>query len=330
MMKTTNTTLSHLSKYLLTLDNFLIVAHERPDGDAIGSVFALQEAFMILGKKADIYFSETLPVKYQFLINRNTYFGENLPINIHSNIISLDCGNFERLAAYNKDNYSKQNTISIDHHPDNTKYSNTNYINSDSCATSEILLDIFSAKDTIWQINKKVANCLLIGILLDTGGLHFDNTNSRVLRKTAHLMDLGADYIHIIKSMYFAKPFKMMNLEADIVLNEIKMAFNNKFAYIYLNEKLLEKHHVTLKDTEGLIDYFKTIEGLIITATIVKRDDGFRVSMRSTNADYPVNEIAKTLSGGGHKLAAGCFIPATSFESAEIILKNHVEKLLKK
>jgi bifunctional oligoribonuclease and PAP phosphatase NrnA len=329
-MKTSNKILSHLSEYLLTLDNFLIVAHERPDGDAIGSVFALQEALLILGKKADVYFSEALPYKYQFLVNSNTYFEENIPAAIHSNITSLDCGNFERLATFNKDNYSKDNTISIDHHPDNTKYSNTNYIDSAACATSEILLDIFTVKGTTWQVNKKIANCLLMGILLDTGGLRFDNTTAATLKKTAKLIDLGADYIPTIKSIYFTKPFKMMTLEADIILNHLKMAFDSKFAYLYLSKEILEKHNVTQKDTEGLIDYYRTIDGLIIAATFVEHNNGFRVSMRSNNANYPVNEIAKSLSGGGHKLAAGCFIPAENFELAEARLKAYIQKLLDK
>ncbi|HJO94056.1 MAG TPA: bifunctional oligoribonuclease/PAP phosphatase NrnA [Victivallales bacterium] len=330
MMKTSRTTLSHLSEYLLTLDNFLIVTHVRPDGDAIGSVFALHEALLILGKTADIYFSDALPDKYKFLINSNTYIEDSLPINKYSNIISLDCGNFDRLAISDKECYSNKNTISIDHHPDNSEYSNTNYTNSVSCATSEILLDIFTIRDSSWIINKKIANCLLMGILLDSGGLRFDNTTATVLRKVAELIDLGADYIPTIKSMYFTKPLKMMNLEADIILNELKMAFDNKFAYLYLSKELLKKHNVTAKDTEGLIDYYRTIDGLIIAATLVKHNNGFRVSMRSNYAEYPVSEIAKILSGGGHKLAAGCFIPADNFETAETILKNYVEKLLMK
>ena len=315
-------------EYLLTLNNVIIFTHERPDGDAIGSVFALQKILKESGKTADVFFDENLPVRYSFLVNKNTYIGKRRKSHDYDICISLDCGNFERLDTFNKGSSLNIPILNIDHHPDNTFFGKFNYINPKACATAEIIFDILTSENKR-KIKKDISNCLLIGILLDTGGLRFDNTNANVFRKVAKLIDFGAEYNSIVKDMYFAKPLGIMTLESDVVLEHMKITCNGKFAYAYLSEELLNKHKIKYKETEGAIDYIRTIDGLIITALISKNKDEFRVSLRSNNHDYPVNIIAQEMSGGGHILAAGCTIKTNKIEEVEKILLEKVSLLLK-
>lgn len=315
-------------EYLLTLDNIIIFTHERPDGDAIGSVFALQKALKTSGKIVDVYFSESLPVRYSALINENTYISKRRKNHDYSVCVSLDCGNFERLETFDKGKPLNIPILNIDHHQDNTLFGTHNFINSKACATAEIIFDMLISVGKE-EITSDIADCLLMGILLDTGGLRFDNTNAEVLRKVAKLIDLGADYNSILKNMYFTKPLRVMTLESDVVLEHMKIACNGKFAYAYLSEKLLDKHKTRYKDTEGTIDYIRTIDGLIIMAIISETKDGFRVSLRSNNADYPVSTIAQEMSGGGHRLAAGCTIKVNTIKEAEKILLEKVSSILK-
>lgn len=315
-------------EYLHKLDNIIIFTHERPDGDAIGSVFALQKALKASGKIVDAYFSENLPARHSGLVNKNTYISKRRKNHDYSVCISLDCGNFERLESFDKGKPLNIPIVNIDHHQDNTLFGRRNFVNPKACATAEIIFDILISSGKKEEITKDIASCLLMGILLDTGGLRFNNTNSNVLRKAANLIDLGADYHSVIKSMYFTKPLGVMTLESDIVLEHMKITCNGKFAYAYLSEKLLDKHKTKYKDTEGTIDYLRTIDGLIITAIISKSKNGFKVSLRSNNTEYPVSTIAQELSGGGHKLAAGCTIKADKIEEAEKILLEKVSSIL--
>jgi len=172
------------SKYLQFLDNIIIFTHERPDGDAIGSVFALQKALKISGKLIDVYFSESLPIRYSTMTNENTYISKRRENHDYSVCISLDCGNFERLETFDKGKPLNIPILNIDHHKDNTLFGTHNFIDSKACATAEIIFDmlLFIGKE---KITSDIATCLLIGILLDTGGLRFDNTNATVLRKVA-------------------------------------------------------------------------------------------------------------------------------------------------
>jgi len=320
-------TIKELSDYLLDLNNVIIVTHERPDGDAIGSAFALQQAFLNIGKDADVYFSEPLPERYLHLCNDRTFVNTLKPGSNYKYCIALDCGNYARLALFDKNIRDKLTILNIDHHPDNEHFGLYNFVNSAACATAEIIFDIVTS-NIKWKINSNLANFILIGIMLDTGGLRFDNTNAEVLRKTAALIDYGADYLKTIKEMYFAKPLAMMLLETDSCLNHMKSEFNGKFVYIHLSEELMNKYGIQYKETEGIIDNLRTIKGIYVAATIARLNDGYKISLRSNNNRYPVNQVAKELSGGGHKLAAGCFVKSDSYKSVETLLLNKVRALL--
>jgi len=315
-------------EYLLTLDNIIIFTHEHPDGDAIGSVFALQKALKALGKTADVYFPESLPMRYSDIVNENTYITNGRENYNYSVCVSLDCGTFERLETFDKRKPLNIPILNIDHHQDNTLFGTHNFIDLTASATAEIIFDILMSAGEE-KITGDIGDCLLIGIMLDTGGLRFDNTNANILRKVARLIDLGANYSQIVKNMYFTKPLGVMTLESEVILEHIKITCNGKFAYAYLSENLLNKHKIKYRDTEGTIDYIRTINGLTIVAIISKNKDGFRVSLRSNNPDYPVSTIAQEMSGGGHKLAAGCTIRVNTIEEAEKILLEKVSSVFK-
>jgi bifunctional oligoribonuclease and PAP phosphatase NrnA len=319
-----------LSELLLSIDNVLILAHERPDGDAFGSVIALLTMFRSLGKKADSYFPEKISNRYKDYLCDGFYIETPPPAFNYSYCICLDCSNLERLAVCEekKEEISALPMINIDHHFDNTLYGLYNYVDCNASSASEIVFDILETSDN-WIVTPNAATALTMGILMDTGGFRFDNTSSAVLRKTAELMELGADYINTIKSMYFTKSMDLYHLEADIALNYLKITFNGRFAYFYMDEAILTRHNLTARDTEGLIDTIRIINGIDITAILTKKNNGFRVSMRSNNPDYAVSEIAHRLNGGGHKLAAGCFIETEGIQDAEKILIDHVDAVLK-
>ncbi len=320
-----NLTIKELSNLLISFDDIVIYAHQKPDGDAIGASLALQSAYKAIGKRAVSYFEEPLPDKYSKFATTDTYF-KDLPNwqNI-KNCIVVDTGNIDRIALFSKINLP---LINIDHHPDNHFFGLQNYVNSDACATSEIIFNIINFS-TKWKMTAKVADSLLFGILMDTGGLRFANTNANVLKIASVLIESGADYHAIIKDLYFSEPLNLIKLQAELISNNLQLKFNSKFAYIYASDEILKKYGMTTKNIEGLIDSIRIIEGLSVAAIITDRDDFFKVSLRSCNNDIPVNGIAQKLSGGGHRLAAGCSIQAKTFAEAEKILLEHIAEILK-
>jgi phosphoesterase RecJ-like protein len=141
-------------------------------------------------------------------------------------------------------------------------------------------------------------------------------------------MRAGADYAAIINAMFFSKPANFAKMEAEIICYHLKTGCGGRFAWFYLSEELLDSFGLTEKDTEGLIDVIRTIKDFEIVAVLKKKENGFRISLRSKNQNYSVGTVARKLNGGGHELAAGGFIPADTVEEAEAVLEYEIGKLL--
>ena len=311
-----------VAKILQKRDNFLIITHQRPDGDAIGSALGLMETLRINGKNADAFFHDELPNAYLPLIN-TPYIIEDLPcLSDYDNIICLDFSNPKRFGDVD---LSAFNTINIDHHPDNSRFGKENFIFPRAAATAEIIFNIVNSINT-WQINTQAATYMLMGILMDTGGLRFDNTSASVLTCAADLLKAGAEHNLIINSLFYSKPKNIAEMEADIILHHLQDAFEGKFAWFYMSDELLDSYGVSEKDTEGLIDVLRELKGVEIAAIFRKKDEGFRFSLRSKNTKYSVGTIARALNGGGHELAAGGFIPTAYIDEAEKIMMDYVKK----
>ena len=300
-------------------NNVMILTHERPDGDAIGSVLALLIYFLNNNKNAVAYFPEAIPERYNQFLTLPNVFIQNLPNCSHiEKFICLDCSDFKRLALDKevKSKLGADKLINIDHHFDNDLYGYINYIDSNACSTGEALYDIFEEIPD-FKITPAAADNLLLAMIMDTGGFRFDNTTAKVLLKVSALIDLGGNYHAIIKSMFFKKSYNFCKLESDIILNHLSWDYENKFVYTYLSPELLDEYKVDISETEGLIDSFRTFDGVVLAALITERNGGFKISLRSNDPEYAVVDIAHKLNGGGHKLAAGCFIETKCFYDAE-------------
>lgn len=317
--------IGEVANLILENDNFLLITHQGPDGDAIGSNLGLLSALLDNGKKAEAYFHEPLPDNYQglpeidFITDKLPYLGQ------YDCILCLDFSNPKRFGDINLASY---NTVNIDHHPDNTRFARENYVNHRAAATAEIIFDLIKQIPD-WQISKRTATFLMTGIVMDTGGFRFDNTSPSVLKCAAELLELGAEYSNIIKMMFFSKPENFAKMEADIILHHLQTACDGAYAWFYLSDQMLKDYEIEEKDTEGLIDLIRAIKGFEIVAIFRRKDQGFRFSLRSKNKKYSVGKIARTLNGGGHELAAGGMITTTSIDEAEKIMLEHVKEELR-
>ena len=326
MNKTSPETAAEL---LRKYDNFLIVTHENPDGDALGSGFALLQYLRLCGKRVELLLPEEIPEKYtDFACSgcRNQISG--LEWADFDFVIYLDTPLPKRaaLAGLEFKNIPLP-SLNIDHHPDNVSFAKWNLVMPEAAATAEILFMIFKACDKE-KITPEVAGLLLLGIVMDTGGFRFDNTSPGVMRHAAELLELKADYHNIINAMFFSTPPAQLQFQSELISKHLKRACDNRLAWFYVPPELVEKYNVNMRNTEGLIESLRAIRGAEIVVIMQKHDMGFKISMRSKNPKYSVGSIARKLNGGGHEMAAGGLIKASSLENAEKILITHVEGVL--
>jgi len=325
-MEKNKTTLEKAAELLRKYNNFLIVTHENPDGDALGSSFALLQYLHIAGKNVQLLLPEQVPEKY-------TNFA---PAGCLTYATGLDWANFDfiiyldtpmpKRAALSDLNFKNipLPSLNIDHHPDNISYAKWNVVIPQAAAAAEIMFMIFKA-DAGGKITPEIASLLMLGMVMDTGSFRFDNTSPKVMRHAAELLELGADYHHIINEMFFSVPISQLQFQAELVSKHLRKACLGKLAWFYVPPDLVEEYDVNMRNTEGLIESLRAIRGTEIVVIMQKHEMGYKISMRSKNPKYSVGSIARKLNGGGHEMAAGGLIKTSTLANAEKILITHVE-----
>ncbi len=322
--------LEKASGFLSAPGHFLIFTHENPDGDAFGSVFSLHSFLTDNGGNATVLLPEGIPENYQSFAPENGITEKLSPEKLKEFdfVVCLDnsakgrCG-LESISL----EAIKQPLLNIDHHPDNEKFGSEDVIVPDAASTTEILFRIFK-KSPNRKISDSTATALLLGLMMDTGTFRFDNTSPAAFRTAGELLELGADHHRIIKSMHLSRPLNYLRFEAELLSDHLRTAFSDRFAWFFIPEEMISKYTVDLRDTEGLIDIIRSIAGTDIVALMQKREDYFKVSLRSKDPKYSAGKIARQLNGGGHEMAAGCKIFAPDLAEAEKVLLQFVKNEL--
>ncbi|MFA7183757.1 MAG: bifunctional oligoribonuclease/PAP phosphatase NrnA [Victivallales bacterium] len=317
------------AKLLRKYDNFLIVTHENPDGDALGSSFAMLEYLRLTGKKAELLLPEQIPEKYRdFSPPACRNYAAGLDWASYDFMIYLDTP-IQKRAALSELDFANipLPSLNIDHHPDNMSYAKWNLVMPEAAAAAEIIFMIFKA-GTETKITPEIAGLLLLGIIMDTGCFRFDNTTPKIMRQAAELLELGADYHHIINEMFFSVPLRQIEFQSELVSHHLKTACGGRLAWFYVPPELIKKYNVNMRNTEGLIETLRAVQDTEIVVIMQKHELGFKISMRSKSPEFSVGSIARKLNGGGHEMAAGGLIKAATLMEAEEILIEHAEGVL--
>ena len=295
-------------------DNIVITSHPTPDGDALGSAFALAQALAAAGKKPVVVLDE-YSERFNFLSGAEyLYKGDiaNLSCDV---FVSVDCGDKKRVGAALELFNRCQITINIDHHVNNSNFARFNYIDAGSSSTCEV---IFSIVNMHVPISKDIAEALYMGIATDTGGFRHSSTSAETMEIAAMLMRTGIDISKIQRKAIYAHS----RIEAAIfskALANICYVEGHPIAYTVLTQKELDEVGATYSDLDGIAEYVLNIDGISVSAFFTERPEGkTKVSFRSVNTD--VNAIASGFGGGGHKFAA-----AANFEAP---LEDGIKKVL--
>jgi phosphoesterase RecJ-like protein len=303
-------------------EKIVILTHEGPDGDAIGSSLGLGFALEKLGKKPDIIIPE-YSKSFSFMPGIDRTKKES-NIEKYDLAISLDCADSKILKGYSKYFERARRKIVIDHHGSNTMYGDINFINPDAPACAQILIGMFQYFKI--ELSKDMATCIMTGIVTDTGGFCF-NATSETFEFAADILRLGVNISEIFRKTLHTK--NMANFELNRrAADRMEFLEDGKVAFTYITLEDEIEVGATQGDHEGIVEVGKSIENVEVSIFLHEvKDKGFKVSLRSLEYVNVAN-IAIMLGGGGHRKAAGAYCKGTPEQIKNKVLQE-VRKQLK-
>ena len=315
-------TLDNIIEEINNAESIVILTHENPDGDAIGSSLALYNGLKQIGKDADLIIPE-FPQTFEFLKNSKEVKKEG-KTEKYDLAIALDCGDIKRLDGFAKYFEDANVRISIDHHSANTMFADYNFVNPMAPACCQILVTVLEALGI--EIDKEIGACLLTGIITDTGGFKYSGVTSETFEFAAELLNKGVNVSNIYKKVLqtLSKPSFELRRKA---MNRLEFLEEGKIAFTYTTLKDEEETMAGSNSHDGIVEMGRDIEGVEISIFLREKEDGYKISLRS-NEYVNVSDVCLMFGGGGHIHAAGCNVNM-SIEQAKEKIVNQIKMQLK-
>jgi phosphoesterase RecJ-like protein len=294
---------------------FVLTTHINPDGDGLGCEVALAQYLSTRGKEATILNYSATPPYYRFLDTRNEIqqFDEQRHASLlfyADAVLVLDTNSPDRLASMKPFVLqSKASKVCIDHHLDNVEFANLYIVDESAAATGVIVYRLFQCLG-YEHFSKEVATALYTAIMTDTGSFRFPKTNPELHRQVAHLIECGADPVSIYQQVYEQGSSGRLLLLSK-VLSTLTTSEDGKVACLLATREMFRSTGTTDVDTDNMINYTLTIQGVQIGLMLTEVDDAVKIGFRS-KGDIPIHKLAQEFGGNGHKNAAGARIPHSS------------------
>jgi phosphoesterase RecJ-like protein len=321
----TSTDLDAVVAALRERERFVVTTHENPDGDALGSLLAVQTALAQLGKDSVMFLESTapLPGEYRFLPFDGLV--RELPADAEERtLVAVDCANESRIGADPAALHAAPFTVNIDHHHDNSRFGDVNLVVADASSTGEVLRDVF--RELGVELTPELAEPLYVALVTDTGRFQYSNTTPKALRLAAELVEAGADVHKVFQDVYENVQFAKLKLLAR-ALERAKVLEGGEIVVSHLLRDDFEAVGATEPYSEGIIDVLRSVEGSAVSALIREPPrDGAparKVSLRSSVDEVDVSAIARAAGGGGHRRAAG-FSTALSDDELVAFLRAQI------
>jgi bifunctional oligoribonuclease and PAP phosphatase NrnA len=289
-------------------ERFVLVTHENPDGDALGSLVAMHELLKALGKDSVMFMAaDEFPLPYEYRFFRLEGLVSVIPDDVaERTVVFLDCGNIDRNPAdvIKRDD---AHILNIDHHHDNTHFGTVNHVVPEASCTAEIVWDLMRGLEV--EPTLPIAEALYVGLVTDTGKFMYENTGTRAHVMAAELIDAGVAVHEIYHRLYEGIPYGKLELLARGLAHVERydggaLTLTHLSAADYLETGAEENY------SEGVVDHLRSVEGTAVAGLV--RDllgegqEGRRkVSLRATDGRVDVSRIARAQGGGGHRQAAG-------------------------
>ena len=311
-----NNTVKEIAEALLSYNTITLITHIRPDGDTLGSAFALYNALLKLNKDVRIVCESEISPRYRFLSDGNATLHDSC----EGKIVCVDIASPE-MAGKTYCEIASNADIVIDHHPTNPHYGKMNLVRSDAAACGEIVFDIIQE---ICEIDKIIADCLYTAISTDTGCFVYSSTTDYTHTVASALIRAGADTITLNKLLFRTKSPVAFEIERR-ALDSLEYFFNNTVACMIIKYEWIKELGATEDDIEGLSSVPVEIEGIEASATFRQiGNNEYKLSVRSSGKT-DVSAVCKSFGGGGHKMAAGCTLQGDYDELKQIMAKKLYE-----
>ena len=311
---------NQIKKLIDESNSILLLTHESPDGDAIGSVLGFYHYLVSINKTVDMVILD-IPKVFDFLPSINRVV-DNTNKTYDLGIV-LDCASKERIGQ-KEDLFSRcKNTICIDHHISNTNYCDVNLVEGNISSCCQVVYYLF--KEWIVTVSKEIGESLISGVLTDTNGFGNNNVDKNTYNLAADILDLGVNIHNIYNKVLCKKTMSQYEL-MRIAMDRLEFLYNSKIAFTYILKDDFDKVGAVTGEHEGIVDIGRNVEGVEVSI-FLREDNGFTVSLRSTGT-VDVSKIASSIGGGGHFMASGAKLYGTLEETKETIINETKKAML--
>lgn len=291
-------------------ERFVLVTHEQPDGDALGSLLGMHRVLGALGKDSVMFIcSQELPLPYEYRWLGLEAASNEVPADVADRVIVfLDCGNIDRNPV-EEFRRPTATTLNIDHHHDNTRFGTVDHVVGGASCTAELVWEIMHGLGV--EMTAQIAEPLYVGVVTDTGRFMYQNASARAHQMAAECIDAGVEPGRVNRSIYEGWPESKLRLFA-LGLGNAERACDGALTYALLTARDFARTDAEDSYTEGIVDRLRAVEGTKVAALARELtdadDDGprrWKISLRSSDGEVDVSLIARAAGGGGHRQAAG-------------------------
>lgn len=307
--------MDQIIEHLVNSKHLLIASHANMDGDAVGSLLATGLAMAMVHNRVTLYSETPVPAVFRFLPSWDVIVHDINGIDTFDTAIILDCGDFDRIGSISDRIQNIPMIINIDHHVTNTGFGNCQLVDTEACATAEIVYRLIRKLNV--PIDRGIAASIYTGILTDTGSFRFSNTTSKAFAICEEMVQTGVDPYEVAQHVYGYSLGRIRLLL--LALNSIEISEDGNMSMMTLTRDMLIETGTTPDDVDGLINYARSIKNVKVAALIHQLEEPsaeasdletYHVSLRS-DGWVDVAKIAAAFGGGGHPDASGFKIEST-------------------
>lgn len=308
-----NLTLKQTASFLKKHDNYIILTHASPDGDTLGSAYALYYALNEIGKVACVVCPDVIPEKYGYFARKTDYVPRE-----NATIVAVDVADKKLLGALSED-FGDNIDLCIDHHISNTKFAKNLYLDDDAAAAAECIYDLITQMKV--NMNDITAKAIYTGLATDTGCFKYATVTDKTHLIAAALYEYNINAAQINRLMFDTKSKKLIELER-MVLDTAEFHFDDRCMLLSVTAEMQEKTGCSGTELEGIAVISRSVDGVLAGVTLKQTgEEEFKVSLR-TYPPLDASAICKALGGGGHVGAAGALIKGNLEYAKEKVLEE--------
>ena len=292
--------LKQIAEQLRDADNFLVLAHISPDGDALGSMLAMGELLDALGKKVVLFNESGIPRRFEWLAPKREIL-TRLPEEEPDNLIVLDCGSADRAGELIAPWLKTKNVFNIDHHLGNPMFGTVNWVEQRASSVGE-MVGMLAQKLGVPLVGL-LGEYIYLALISDTGDFCFNNTRPETLEMAAEILRLGLLPGPFHEQKQSTGKLSQLQMRGT-VLQQARLYADGQISLICFTRELFEQTGTGPEDTEGLVNTVLYVNGVQVAISLREEEQGIKFSLRSKSSTN-VQTVAFRFGGGGHRNAAG-------------------------